>query len=1046
MDFIIKPRAEYEVDDKLKALRGKIDTLTPEEYSLFQSMLTEDGISPERLALLESCIYKTRPPTPEEFLDWREGWLPKDFCDSIREWVRDSFYNISDPKLRYNNNKYNTVCFYGATRCEAKGTKILMWDMTVKNIEDVVVGDLLMGDDSKPRTVLSLHKGHGKLYKVKQNKSDDYVVNEDHILVLQYTNKGLRKDRNNAPDKNANKTIEISVKDYLKLSKNKKHLLKGLTAKLDFEEREVKIDPYILGSWLGDGTSRHTQITNIDCEVIDYWKSYSESIGLGFKQLQDGREIHYNVFSEDGYQFNTLRTSLVEYDLLKNKHIPLDYLKNSRRIRLELLAGLLDSDGYLSISERNGVKTYSYEITQKSEQLIKDIDLLCRSLGLRSVIRKKKGKIASRNFEGDYFRIHINGNVSQIPIKIARKKIPIQDIRETKVNSLRTGISIEPYGEGDFYGFELDGNHRYLHSDLTITHNTGKSFWAVLQMLYTIVYLAHLRDVRGYYKLAPNTVLSMFILSFDLAKVKEVYLEPLYNLMLQSERFEKVQFQDTVADRQHKAGMDKIIYSKATNVGHITLASGLKLVSGNDDVLKIIGSNILSAYISEIAFFIESAGASEESIFRIYSDVSERIKATMGRKAYLSFTYLDSSANISDSQIESHILKEIRYKDNAYFKWFKRWDVVETHDKYFPIWKETGETFPVCVGDGKNPARILQPHEVKTVPADLVEWVPIDSKEEMLINPLKTIKDVIGRPTVKESKFIQDPLLIDHIFDTNITNIESSIMADTDSMPELLIWSQFPVDKYFRKLSNGDLAIKRSPNEPRFLGFDLAKSSKGDVIGISMCHWEWSREQEAKILVYDFSFAITPGENGINLKAVTEFVLDLIRLGNVGIIGGNVDTALSDELQQNLNREIKREHNKFIEANSVDRSPNDYQSLLSLMFNNRVKVGRNIFLKNNLNCLERVFDNKGREKIDHPKGDTFNVYDGLWETSKVGRNAKDVSDSMAQACSFALTKKIDVSSAIYEEQNELFGEAPVKTVDKRKLASAFKLVLPNVAR
>lgn len=834
MDFIIKPRAEYEIDDKLKALRGKIDTLTPEEYSLFQSMLTEDGISPERIALLESCIYKRRPPTPEEFLDWREGWLPKDFCDSIREWVRDSFCNISDPKLRYNNNKYNTVCFYGATRCEAKGTKILMWDMSVKNIEDVVVGDLLMGDDSKPRTVISLHKGHGKLYKVKQASGDDYIVNEDHILVLY--------------DSIKNEIIEISVRDYLK--------------------RDTK---YLFG----------------------------------------------------------IKATLTGYD-----------------------------PGY--------------------------------------------------------------------------KKITMIDVSE--------------YEEGDFYGFELDGNHRYLHSDLTITHNTGKSFWAVLQMLYTIVYLAHLRDVRGYYKLAPNTVLSMFILSFDLAKVKEVYLEPLYNLMLQSERFEKVQFQDTVADRQHKAGMDKIIYSKATNVGHITLASGLKLVSGNDDVLKIIGSNILSAYISEIAFFIESAGASEESIFRIYSDVSERIKATMGRKAYLSFTYLDSSANISDSQIESHILKEIRYKDNAYFKWFKRWDVVETHDKYFPIWKETGETFPVCVGDGKNPARILQPHEVKTVPADLVEWVPIDSKEEMLINPLKTIKDVIGRPTVKESKFIQDPLLIDRIFDTELVNIESSIMADTDSMPELLIWSQFPVDKYFRKLAHGELSIKRSPNEPRFLGFDLAKSSKGDVVGLSMCHWEWSREQEAKILVYDFSFAITPGDNGINLKAVTEFVLDLIRLGNVGIIGGYVDTALSDELQQNLNREIKREHNKFIEANSVDRSPNDYQALLSLMFNNRVRVGRNIFLKNNLNCLERVFDSKGREKIDHPKGDTFNVYDGLWETSKVGRNAKDVSDSMAQACSFALTKKIDVSSAIYEEQNELFGTVPVKTVDKKKLASAFKLVLPNVVK
>jgi hypothetical protein len=357
--------------------------------------------------------------------------------------------------------------------------------------------------------------------------------------------------------------------------------------------------------------------------------------------------------------------------------------------------------------------------------------------------------------------------------------------------------------------------------------------------------------------------------------------------------------------------------------------------------------------------------------------------------------------------------------------------------EYFPIWKETGETFPVCVGDGKNPARILQPHEVDSIPKDLIEWVPIDSKEEMLINPLKTIKDVIGRPTVKESKFIQDPLLIDAIFDTNLINIEDCIIADSDSMPELLIWNKFPVNKYFRETSNG-LQIKRSPNETRFLGFDLAKSSKGDIVGLAMCHWEWSRELESKILVYDFCFAITPGETGINLKAITEFVLDLLRLGNVAITGGYVDTALSDELQQNLNRIIKRDNGKFIESNSVDRSTNDYQLLLTLLFNKRIKVGRNIFLKNNLNCLERTFEKNGREKIDHPKGDTFNIYDGLWETSKAGRNAKDVSDAMTQACSLALFKNIDVNSSIYEENNEVKTSKP----DKKVLNSVFKMVRP----
>ena len=85
--------------------------------------------------------------------------------------------------------------------CFAKGTKVLMGDGTIKNIECIVIGDYVMGADAKPKIVNFLPRGHGKMYNIKPvfNTREDsiygsnmveeegYTVNEDHYLVL-YTN------------------------------------------------------------------------------------------------------------------------------------------------------------------------------------------------------------------------------------------------------------------------------------------------------------------------------------------------------------------------------------------------------------------------------------------------------------------------------------------------------------------------------------------------------------------------------------------------------------------------------------------------------------------------------------------------------------------------------------------------------------------------------------------------------------------------------------------------------------------------------------------
>lgn len=568
------------------------------------------------------------------------------------------------------------------------------------------------------------------------------------------------------------------------------------------------------------------------------------------------------------------------------------------------------------------------------------------------------------------------------------------------------------------------GKKHYSQIVLYGSTRQGKSFCAILLMLYIIVYTHHLRDMARFYGLAGGTSLSLYILSFNYNKVSQLYLAPLYTLMEQSSKFIQVKFQDQVKIDQEKYGCEKIVYSKAAVFGHLTLASGLRLVSGNSDALSIIGNNILCGIISEIAFFIENDGATEEEIFRLYSDLVERIKATVG-KNYLAFTFLDTSANTQESVIESYILNNLSKKEDVLFRWRRRWDIPELVKKFYPIYDKTKETFPLCIGDGTFPAKILEPYEIKDFPESLIEYPPIDSKDDFERNLIKSIKDICGKPTTLESKFIQRNILIDNIFIDDLMNEVSGIVADTQVDPNMYILNHL-IDKYFVAFQNVRY-IKRAPKEPRYAGADLAFAVKGDVAGLSIGHKEWSREMKKVIYVSDFTFAILPGENGINIEVIGYFIKNL---GDLGVPFANVvfDSFQSEQLHQFLNR-----WNIPNMKNSVDISINPYMNFFGLLLSGQIKSGRNIFLRNNLKSLYRIGNNKNVEKIDHSKGQLTYTYSGDWDKSTCGVHAKDVSDAKVNWVYIASQDNF-MPNTIFEDENERLNRIQNNTVsDTSKL-------------
>lgn len=350
----------------------------------------------------------------------------------------------------------------GSGKCLKKDTPVLMYDGTVKMVQDVVVGDMLMGDDSLPRRVLSLATGREQMYEIQQMNGDNYVVNESHILSL--VRSTWKKGRYN-PHRHSTDYRDISVLDYINSSPNFKKEWFGYKVGVEFDEQPVPLDPYFLGLWIGDGTSTSTDITTMDTEIVNYLYDYSRKMNVRFVDRQSTTSGKASTFALVGESFvegsNPIRTGLKELNLINNKHIPACYKINSRRNRLKLLAGLIDSDGYLG--------TNCFEFSNTNDQVIDDVVFLVRSLGFKVSVSSKKSYNKRTGFVGSSKSVHISGHTDTIPTRVARKQATV---RKQKKNPLHTSINVVPVGEDDYYGFEIDGNRRFILGDFTVTHNT----------------------------------------------------------------------------------------------------------------------------------------------------------------------------------------------------------------------------------------------------------------------------------------------------------------------------------------------------------------------------------------------------------------------------------------------------------------------------------------------------------------------------------------------------------------------------------------------
>lgn len=352
----------------------------------------------------------------------------------------------------------------GAGKCLGQGTPVLMADGTVKPVEDVCVGDRLMGPDSTPRTVQETSRGHGPLFRIIPVKGESWVCNENHIMTVVCAGK-----QKNGQWRHRQEVIDVPLTECKQGYQGPYVAGHGpvmLTRSgIELPPREVPVDPYLVGLWLGDGKRGEAHITTGDEKVVAYCQRAAEAYGLQLTSYPNTEssalDLHF-VASDRGGVPNPLRQffrSLAPRGPGGEKRIPDAYLRNSRINRLELLAGLLDADGHNTNN--------CFEITTKWKGFADDLLYLVRSLGLAAYCNEKPVRIGDEL--RTYYRVSISGGVYRIPCKLKRKHA---SHRQQRKDALHTGFSIEPIGEGDYYGFTLDGDARFLLGDFTVTHNS----------------------------------------------------------------------------------------------------------------------------------------------------------------------------------------------------------------------------------------------------------------------------------------------------------------------------------------------------------------------------------------------------------------------------------------------------------------------------------------------------------------------------------------------------------------------------------------------
>lgn len=365
---------------------------------------------------------------------WLQEWIPKvKFTDAYLE-----FTNKIGKKLG--------VKLFGAKALSLDSELFTLSGKTT--IKDVSVGNKIFGPDGKLTTVLKKSKiFYKQMYELCLHDGRKIKLSEDHInSVIRRKQDKYGKMYFSKENLTTKEILKIGLKN--KNSNNWKFFIEN-TSPVEFFKKDLKLDPYTLGLLLGDGRIRTSGSCDLTAHKKD-WKTYYKYIPyeLGKKQIDKRNKNVVNHTIKNLFNINKELKINVKGNL---KQIPKDYLYSSIDQRLELLKGLMDTDGTIG---KNGYCSFC----STSFNLCKNVAFLVRSLG----------GIAQIQQYNTYTKVGIKIN---LPIFKLERKLKRQKFNQKNYSHI---IAINPISLEPSQCIAVDNDsHQFLTNDFIRTHNTG---------------------------------------------------------------------------------------------------------------------------------------------------------------------------------------------------------------------------------------------------------------------------------------------------------------------------------------------------------------------------------------------------------------------------------------------------------------------------------------------------------------------------------------------------------------------------------------------
>jgi phosphate starvation-inducible PhoH-like protein len=421
----------------------------------------------------------------------RLGFLPGDLTEKIDPYLRplyDALYELMPPErftraMERGEIEVAPLAFMRG-RAQPRFSKVLT-PSGFRPIGTLAVGDLVIGSDGRPTPVMGVYpQGRKSVFRVQTQDGASALSCAEHLWAVTTPD-----DRRRGKPMRLLETREMVGR--LRAAHQHRFELPLVSRPVEFERRDVQMDPYALGLLLGDGcitTSTTPMFTTADTELAVALEARLPKIELVRKNEID-YVLRHKYGGRGGRRIANPVTVVLRELRLAGRHsadkfVPDEYLYNSAETRVAVLQGLLDTDGGPVTQEGRSCRI---EYVTTSPRLKDDVVFLVRSLGGVAYWRKRPaaGRVPGR--ARGRAVVH-RSDAYVVGIRLPRKLQPFRLARKREIYGATGGgrpmrfiDSIAPAGEEETVCIKVAAEDSlYVTDDFLVTHNTLNEAFIIL--------------------------------------------------------------------------------------------------------------------------------------------------------------------------------------------------------------------------------------------------------------------------------------------------------------------------------------------------------------------------------------------------------------------------------------------------------------------------------------------------------------------------------------------------------------------------------------